>query len=443
MTSSDRDVGADGEGGDLHLGDVESFVNDSLVVQRLSDFLRAQRYFSDPHLDEDLRFEVGWWHGSADDLAVELIVHNGELGLWYVPVILRSVEVDPTSTVRHDVQVIDLLQDQRERDALLKVRMPGLSLRGGTRLIDREQSNSAVTVGSDIFVKLYRRLRQGTHREVDTLVRLSDGADAPVPKVHDVGVVGGVTVMVAVDYLPNAHDLYADCTGGSFDDSELQVVARRIGSTLADLHRSLRKVTETRVESYAQIRLSARERMVRSVERCLEHHHDQLGPDERSRLHDLIGRFSSTDHPLWAKGPRADVGIRTQLIHGDLHLGQILLEGSASEGTIAYIDFEGEVLATSQMGSALDPVERDLGGLQRSFAYVEAMRRINVSTSTLAPGLLFEICLEAYRSELDSASISDELVHVFAAEKAAYELEYELLAGRGLVSVPLSYLAEI
>jgi predicted trehalose synthase len=130
------------------------------------------------------------------------------------------------------------------------------------------------------------------------------------------------------------------------------------------------------------------------------------------------------------------------VIHGDLHLGQILLTGSLGDGELVFVDFEGEVLSTSSVGVDREPIERDLGALQRSFAYVEALRPQSDHRRALPDADLFAIFLEAYRSRLGSDSVSDALVRVYALEKAAYELEYEIVARRGLVAIPMAYLMQ-
>jgi maltose alpha-D-glucosyltransferase/alpha-amylase len=145
-------------------------------------------------------------------------------------------------------------------------------------------------------------------------------------------------------------------------------------------------------------------------------------------------------------------------IHGDFHLGQVLVAGDD-----AYIiDFEGEPARPLEQRRALNSPLRDVAGLLRSFAYAAAAAapgRVAASGSTFerrqtllrhfqdAASAAF---LDAYRAVLADAEprwVSPEveatLLDLFLLEKAAYEVRYEAANRPTWLPIPLAGLRAI
>ncbi|HEY4137935.1 MAG TPA: phosphotransferase, partial [Casimicrobiaceae bacterium] len=134
-------------------------------------------------------------------------------------------------------------------------------------------------------------------------------------------------------------------------------------------------------------------------------------------------------------------------IHGDFHLGQILV----SSGDAIIVDFEGEPHAPLEKRRAKSSPLRDVAGLLRSLDYAVAFVGARDDTRLTAPmreardRLLRKFLtasqrtfLDAYRASVGTAvDIGENLLQLFIIEKAAYELCYELANRPDWAHVPL------
>jgi maltose alpha-D-glucosyltransferase / alpha-amylase len=144
--------------------------------------------------------------------------------------------------------------------------------------------------------------------------------------------------------------------------------------------------------------------------------------------------------------------------HGDYHLGQVLV----TEGDIVIIDFEGEpARSLAERRDKTSPL-RDVAGMLRSFSYA-ALAALNAATRTrpedldrLTPWARFwetwvgAVFLRGYLSAVREAEIvpaKDEeletLLRAFVVDKALYELGYELNNRPDWVHIPLAGLQRL
>jgi len=140
-------------------------------------------------------------------------------------------------------------------------------------------------------------------------------------------------------------------------------------------------------------------------------------------------------------------------IHGDLHLGQVLL----AQTDWYIIDFEGEPAKDLETRRRKNSPMKDVAGMMRSFDYAAhaALQRAAVTagaSGTANAGLTFEwrdqsvtAFLEGYREvqEHDYAAHAENLLQVFVLEKACYELCYELANRPDWISIPLQGIAAV
>ena len=145
-------------------------------------------------------------------------------------------------------------------------------------------------------------------------------------------------------------------------------------------------------------------------------------------------------------------------VHGDFHLGQVLVVQSD-----AYlIDFEGEPARTMEQRRAKQCAIRDVAGLLRSFDYAAAAALPGrVAATPTATGRRAEILdrfregaesafLDAYRAVLEQSPAKwvqpkgeAAMLDLFLLEKAAYEIRYEAANRPTWIGIPLQGLFSI
>jgi len=167
--------------------------------------------------------------------------------------------------------------------------------------------------------------------------------------------------------------------------------------------------------------------------------------DRRAALLDAVDRLA-------AAAPGA---LKTR-IHGDFHLGQVLV----SSGDAYIIDFEGEPARPLAERRAKTSPLRDVAGLLRSFEYAAAAARTEGPAQADGrgrPAILDRFAedagnafLAAYRAGHMASEhrwVGEEsetaLLDLFLMEKAAYEICYEAANRPAWLGIPLRGLARI
>src|SRR5690606_34029703 len=152
-------------------------------------------------------------------------------------------------------------------------------------------------------------------------------------------------------------------------------------------------------------------------------------------------------------------GIRTR-VHGDLHLGQVLVVG----GDAYFIDFEGEPNRSMAERRARQSPLKDVAGMLRSFDYAAAMAIRDAQSTDESPAAekarrtIAAVYLNQTRNAFQVAycDAAEGLPHawnvcngpdaslaLFRIEKAAYEILYEANFRQEWLDVPLQGLMEI
>ena len=335
-----------------------------------------------------------------------------------------------------------------------------------TRLLGVEQTNSSIVIGDAAIVKLFRRLVSGTHPDVEVTRFLTTRAGF----VHTPSFLGalrfedehGTTIAgMTQRYVPGATDLwtYALERGRPYFAAREDVEpandfladATPLGGTTRAMHLALASRTDDPAFAPEPIspddvdRWAGRaQQSVREALALLERQIDAPGfPREREAEARALAR--RRDHFAgWineivdALGQDLGQCVR---IHGDFHLGQVL---RAPNGEFLIIDFEGEpTRPLDERREKASPL-RDVAGMLRSIAYAAATLALE-DGARLKPSIRE---LRAARWERDvrsaflagylapdgatpnplpaNAADTRRLIQLFEAEKAFYELSYEL-----------------
>ena len=355
------------------------------------------------------------------------------------------------------------------------------------RRLSAEQSNSSLIIGNDVMLKVLRHTLDGIHPEIEMTRHLTENGYANSPPllglVSRVTPDGGTRALILLQgFLINQGDGWtwmqdffsrtADSLVG--EDSEpageadafapLLIFAAAVGRRLAEFHAVLAQPSDdpafapevaTRADAvlwagevWAQVRAA-----LSAIDRVPAWPNSTMAEDA-AFLADHADDLQRRIEDLAAAAP----GVLKTRIHGDFHLGQVLVV----KDDAFLIDFEnGSAQSLDQRRQKSSPL-RDVAGLLRSFDYGRAVAVSGRTALTPKEGEHRAPMIErvhqgvvtafsdAYRQGHDAATrlwTSDEawpgLLDLFLIEKAAYEICYEAANRATWLGVPLRGLAEL
>lgn len=334
--------------------------------------------------------------------------------------------------------------------------------------VGADQSNTSLRVNRTLAFKLFRKVEDGENPELEigrflttrTMFRAIPILRGSLTYVSASG--ASATLGVLQDWIDSQGDGWSHLLSqlgapGGARGGSLLPDARLLGSTTADFHAAL--ATGTSDPAFApepatpadvvDWQASVLERAARTLD--LVERHCRRWPDRPRRLGEaLIEAYEDSGRAM----PAANLSAAFEKIriHGDYHLGQTL----KTSGGFVLIDFEGEPARPLAQRRAKQAALKDVAGMIRSFDYaIEAGMPVHQDPAERAAlgWQLRTAFLEGYRSEVARIGASaivpqdpglfDAWVSFFEAEKALYEVEYEIAHRPAWVHIPLQGLTRI
>lgn len=351
----------------------------------------------------------------------------------------------------------------------------------------REQSNTSVvlsTAQGKVIAKVLRRLYPGTNRECLLARALADFDATPTlvlaptltwpfaPSATSAASANQassdaealtkpsapqVVVAVGHQFIAGARDgfaYYVEQLRQAPPEQPLSLaVPEQLGKLTAQMHvclaRTLGTQSQTNYVALAHQRLAALTEQLQTLLAA-----SPLDPEQTSRARTLSQQLETVLEPLLAEINQA---VTLQAIHGDYHLGQLLVSEANSHSPNWYVvDFEGEPLRTDTEQPSLAPLERDLASMARSFSYALATAGISEHSCDA----LVEKFFMAYRQEITSlackhvpathpltqpetTAFQDQVLTVELLLKTVYELVYELTHRPTWAHIPLDDLGRM
>lgn len=355
----------------------------------------------------------------------------------------------------------------------------------------REQSNTSVvlsTAQGKVIAKVLRRLYPGTNRECLLARALADFDAAPTlvlaptlawpfaPSVTSDASANQassdaealtkpsapqVVVAVGHQFIAGARDgfaYYVEQLRQAPPEQPLSLaVPEQLGKLTAQMHvclaRTLGTQSQTNYVTVARQRLAALTEQLQTLLAA-----SPLDPEQTSRARALSQQLETVLEPLLAEISQA---VTLQAIHGDYHLGQLLVSGTDSPNDLRspnwyVVDFEGEPLRTDTEQPSLAPLERDLASMARSFSYALATAGISEHSCDALVRKFFM----AYRQEIaglacmhvpathplaqpGTTAVQDQVLTVELLLKTVYELVYELTHRPTWAHIPLDDLGRM
>jgi maltose alpha-D-glucosyltransferase/alpha-amylase len=320
------------------------------------------------------------------------------------------------------------------------------------RRIAAEQSNSSLILGNAVIMKIIRRVMLGINPEVEMVRYLTEQGYANTPPLlGEISriVSGGLpqSMIVVQKFVANQGDAWEytlDYLKNSGDDYAAFAVT--LGTRLAQLHEVLAKpsadpafnpkpAAALDTQAWAD---GARLQLAAALG-TLAGLRDQ--PETILRDAAFVIQHAETLLRIVDEMAASGVGSLQTRIHGDFHLGQVLV----ADGDAFIIDFEGEPAKPLAMRRAKSSPLRDVAGLLRSFHYAVAAAQ---SPDVQFVPQMSAAFLAAYRAVETAATprwLHQEtaLLDLFLLEKSAYEICYEAANRPAWLAIPLRGFAEI
>ena len=238
----------------------------------------------------------------------------------------------------------------------------------GAKPFPGEQSNSSFLVLGHSIFKLYRRLQAGIHPEAEILRHLDCSGTCTSPRLYGECLYkanSGETYALGLleQLVPNAHDAWEQ-----FCKKMAPCEAAALGKATARMHAALKSLPGTDVGNEPP--------PFDKLEKLLQASHDPLAKQLLESMDSLRGAFTR----MGAEARGLETGnLAPQRIHGDYHLGQVLIRESVPDITpgdddseFKILDFEGEPSRTLAYRRRLRSPAVDIAGMLRSFRYAAA-----------------------------------------------------------------------
>lgn len=302
-----------------------------------------------------------------------------------------------------------------------------------------EQSNTSVFYGEALMLKVFRRLEPG--RNLDIAVHAALGKDGTGSTATLYGWTEGhwrsgtdeqtADLTMLVERFRQAEDGWELACQAAIAGQDFTAEATALGKALREVHHGLARHFPTDVVDAGPIG----ERMgARLDETC------GIAPQLLPYGTGLGAIFAALE----------DHRLPVQHIHGDFHLGQTL---RTPEGW-RIIDFEGEPMKSLAERWAPDSPWRDVAGMLRSFDYAAATatrhrhhaKATGEPTPGMSPAQWRQECRNAFLKAYDHGLPSGfdlAVMRAYEADKAVYEVVYEIRNRPDWVSIPLGAVTEL
>ncbi|WP_454737872.1 maltose alpha-D-glucosyltransferase [Cupriavidus necator] len=377
---------------------------------------------------------------------------------------------------------------------------PGLAAleleRDPIEYMSAEQSNSSLSYNNTAVLKLVRRLSGGIHPEAEmTRYLTAQGYAHAAPLLGEVvrTDADGVphTLMLLQGYIlnqGNGWDWTLDYLGRVIDDAlpaqesedefaeamnGYAALAGTLGRRLAELHAVLARPTDEEAftpqpasgedaRAWGQQAMQSLQRALALLEKRADNVQGSVRMVFEADVQTLMDAREALPALVERLAAAAPGSLQTR-IHGDFHLGQVLI----AQNDTYLVDFEGEPgLPLDWRRRKTSPL-RDVAGLLRSLDYAAATVGTDRQerTHTELPPQLAErraVLLESFRTTANDAFLQSyrqhmeaspapwvepeqlqPLLDLFLLERAAYEVDYEAANRVAWIDLPVSGLARL
>ncbi|HLZ64646.1 MAG TPA: maltose alpha-D-glucosyltransferase [Aliidongia sp.] len=358
------------------------------------------------------------------------------------------------------------------------------------RQLGVEQSNSSIAVQDYGVLKLYRRLEDGVHPEIEMCRFLTEeagftGTPPLLGTIERIGRAGEATALgVLTAYIANQGDAWAyaqdylkrvfqERWGGTGQPADAEMpqadphiyfleMIGRLGRQTAEMHRALCPTGRTK-PAFAPEPITPDDLVEwrQTVQVNAETMLDRLATLQSISPDPAVARLLGLGDQLLARIEAAKAvrieAMKTRL-HGDYHLGQVLV----AQNDFAIIDFEGEPKRSIEERRRKHTPLKDVAGMIRSIDYAAAAAvRAASDLPSVDNAALEAMCrdwrdrsiaafMSAYRDAIDGAASWPQdaagalaLLDLMLIDKALYEIGYELANRPAWLAIPIQGIVDL
>src|SRR5690242_15386849 len=347
------------------------------------------------------------------------------------------------------------------------------------RKLGAEQSNSSILLANKMVLKAYRKLERGVQPELEMGRYLTDVANyrntppllGSIEKLDDSE---QPTVLVVIqryvhnhgdgwsftlNHLKHFFDAVAEGTSDESSNHSYVALMERLGARIGELQQAF--ALQTSDPAFGPEPISASDVQSRKQEiqseaegtfALLENSEATLDPQLQLRVRALLNQRDRIFDLISSFNPEPDSNLMKTRLHGDLHLGQVLVAGD----DFYIIDFEGEPGRSFAQRRAKQSPLKDVAGMLRSLNYAawsavfesgageadqlaklekSARKWLQASSKAMMQG--YRKAAEGCPSYPANPDNFRRLLDLFILERALYEARYELANRPSWLRIPL------
>ncbi len=418
-------------------------INNTIKSDAFIDYVRLSRWFQNKN-EKIIEIKIHDF-GEFNDVVFLILNIKTESNnyLYYYPMVFAENEYKDAVKYRSYADtIIELFKKNsiiKCNNGIIKFVKTGNFKIDSNRfsLIKSEQSNSSFII-NNIIVKNYRYLQYGQNPDITMINHLIKNGFYNVPEPFGYALYESkdvIYIMNATRYIENSSDLWSYSLNkinsmiknGNYNDIKDYIInmSRDLGILTGKMHIALYKSYDP---EFIPEKSSLND-INNIINETLKNFKDS------NVLNDGIILFFKNKFESIIKN--GNINIPKFRIHGDYHLGQILISDK-----LYVIDFEGEPMRDISERSKKSIPLRDAAGMMRSLSYL--INSFPGYFDTSIEKASNDEFLNYYKQNVkDIIDFNDDVMCIFLMQKALYELLYEIRNRPAWVNIPLNYIKNV
>ncbi len=444
--------------------DYYNYLNDKLYD--ILNYIKNKRWYEDKSINEKHVEIYDYININNFTILILKIDFDDKYSLYYLPLFLSELEFDNKIAFfnidNKKINVYDAFYFQEFAEFIVKnigentkydkiqfIRTEFFRNNNfnNFKTVKSEQSNSSFIINS-MIIKNYRYLYYGNNPDIFMALKLNENNFNNVPKIYGYMLYKNnnktIYLANAMEYLENSVDLWSYYTNYLNDKNftdEIIKLTDNMGYVTGNMLYNLSKINETDFTPEL-MNINDISYIIGNIDNYLKKSLEYMNKNNIN--YDNILKNANMDNirKIAYKILKNNNIMKTR-VHGDYHLGQVLLY----KNNYYIIDFEGEpVKSMEERNKKLSPL-KDVSGMIRSIDYLIGYFNTNDYNllNTVKNRFMENYIKIISKSNIFKINNDDllKLLDIFLLEKASYELYYEINNRPSWIKIPLNYIENI